>query len=131
MAILRRLDLTLQYLSDSGIDNPKTYAEIQKEGLTGLSNRKARLVIEKLEKDGYVDHKEMENKETGYYATLDGIIFNESGGYAFQLKDIKVKRYRRLILNALIGGGTGLAGLYSLWQMSKALLRTLCQYDCY
>lgn len=88
-------------------------------------------IIEKLERDGYVnievDERPSDNrmgtiingvytptliKYKYYKITFEGDFFIKSGGYTQQEKDKKLKRISLQILNISLGIGSGAAALY-------------------
>ena len=125
------LDLVLNLLSETK-DDPETAFGVAMNDELGaeLSGADWFRIGSMLEKDGFIEDPVFGSDYFYGRVTINGLIFIEKGGYVQQLRDIKAKNRRRRVLNTLVGGGAGLAGLYALWQMSKALLGTLFQCAC-
>ena len=102
-----------------------TNPELQEKALLD----EAMLWSEKLHKDGYID--DFLDDDRFYVINFDGMIFHLQGGYTGQLRNAKLKNRRRHLLNIIIAGGTGFAGIYALWQFYKGFVEYFYPCDCY
>lgn len=75
--------------------------------------------------DRYVIKKEKEE-----FITLKGRMFEYYGGYIREDKNKKLEKNKTEILNLAVGIGTGLAGLYALYQFLETFLCSFAHCDC-
>ncbi|MEQ8812883.1 MAG: hypothetical protein RIE59_27675 [Imperialibacter sp.] len=89
-----------------------------------VSPSESYMVLLKLNSDRYVDMSDANQWE--FRINYDGILFNRSGGYKQQLKDLSRQRIKNDIYNAVVGLGTLLAGAYGLWAIWKEFSNCSC-----
>ena len=84
-------------------------------------------IIDKLNKDGYVNYELGDTKDSifqstkKYMITFEGKMLNETGGYRYKSKRDAISTNLQSAQTWAIAVGTVLAGLYALYQIITAL----------
>lgn len=125
MDYLKQLDDVLKFLNQD-ISKFIIYSKIMME-FKDLSKDHLYLILDKLCDDNYVK----KGKDSEWLITYNGVMFLAHGGYAQQLKDVKTKNRRQVLVNVIISLGTGFAGLYAIWKFAEALYHILYPCACY
>ena len=118
---LQKLDRVIGILANSG-GNQKSKAQIIFEANDEITYVDIEMLFNKLIKDGYAEKPYGDSNplnQTIYVLTFEGLIFYQKGGYKKEEKIIKLRLLKDEVYTYSVAIGTGLAGLYALFEMLK------------
>lgn len=110
---LKLLDNILKQLKEKTTTEPISMEHVfwYDNNLFNTDSRTRFTVMNKLCKDGYADHK-LVNNITSFYITFDGLVFIERGGYTKQLQKEKQRKKLNDVLAITIAVSGIVASIY-------------------
>ena len=121
---IQKLDHVLGILAE-GTSNTSV-AKIVLKSKEKISGTDTLFVLDKLVKDGYVNHlggnlpaNVTINTALSYSITFEGLVFHQQGGYTAENQNNKRKAKREKVYIIAVGVGTALAGVYGFFEIAR------------